>query len=138
MSTFLIRYYDSITKKDTPVGGTNGAASVTQATLTSGEDTTNNVMRVEGQFSFVNYSTNQTTTVVKGTPGFLHAVVINTKGTVASVTTVYNSASGASNPIAAIDSLTLEGTLLYDCICSNGLVITTTGTVAPNVTVIYR
>lgn len=129
---------DSVTGVPTAQQSHTKAADIYLASLISGEDATNNVIRVEGQFSFVNYSTNQTTTVIKGSAGFLHSVVINTKGTVASVTTVYDSTGAASNPIAAIDSLNLSGTFTFDCILVNGLVISTTGTAAPNVTVTYR
>jgi hypothetical protein len=52
---------------------TNGALKVTQATLFSGEDQTNNVMRVEGQFS---YSGNKTAdTQIKASAGYVHNLV---------------------------------------------------------------
>lgn len=51
----------------------NGALKITQTTLTSGEDQANNVLRVEGQFS---YSGNKTADVqVKASAGFVHNLV---------------------------------------------------------------
>lgn len=51
----------------------NGALKITQATLTSCEDQTNNVCRVEQQFS---YSGNKTADVqVKASAGFVHNLV---------------------------------------------------------------
>lgn len=92
----------------------------------------------EAGYTFTNYATNQTTTVIKATPGFLHSVTVNTKGTVASAITLYDSTAAATNPIAVIDSLNTSGTFTYNCNLVNGLVITTTGTVAANVTVSWR
>jgi len=52
---------------------TGGNLKVTQGTLTSGEDQTNNVLRVEGQFS---YSGNKTAdTQVKASAGYVHNLV---------------------------------------------------------------
>ena len=92
---------------------------------------------VEQSYTFTNYATNQTTTIIKSGVGFLHSVTINTKGTVASAVTLYDAIT-AINPIAVIDSLNLSGTFTYNCKLTAGLAITTTGTVAPNVTVSWR
>jgi hypothetical protein len=92
----------------------------------------------EAGYTFTNYATNQTTTVIKATAGFLHSVTVNTKGTVASAVTLYDSTAAATNPIAVIDSLNTSGTFTYNCNLVNGLAITTTGTVAANVTVSWR
>lgn len=90
----------------------------------------------ETPYTLTNYSTNQTATVIKAAPGFLHSVTINTKGTTASAVSIFDHASSASNPIGVIDSLNLSGTFVYNGNLANGLVITTTG--APNVTVSWR
>lgn len=82
--------------------------------------------------------TTSTTTLVKSGEGKLHAVIVNTKGTVASTITVYDALTATGTPIAVIDSLNLSGTFEYDINFSTGLTLVTTGTAAPNVTVSYR
>lgn len=88
-------------------------------------------------YNFVNISTS-TTTAVKATPGTLGSITINSLGTVASTTTVYNSLSGSGSVIAIIDSLTQSGTFTFDAIATIGITVVTTGTVAPNVTITYK
>jgi len=78
-----------------------------------------------------------TTTAVKASPGQLHSISINSKGTVASTVTVYDSLAGSGAVIAVIDSLNLAGTTIFDVKFTIGLTIVTTGTVAPDVTVSY-
>lgn len=57
----------------TDLGGTGDAADMNLGTLISGEDQTNNVLRVEGQFS---YSGNKTADVqVKASAGYVHNLV---------------------------------------------------------------
>jgi hypothetical protein len=104
---------------------------------TLSKDDNGNIVQ-DGANTFAHYSTNQTTTAVKATPGVLSAVVINTKGTVASVTTIYDSNAAASNVIAVIDSLNLSGTFTFNVKTTVGITISTTGTAAPDVTVIYH
>lgn len=88
--------------------------------------------------SYVNYTTNQSTTAVKTSSGTLKAIVVNAKGTVASVINIYDSNGAASGPIAEIDSLNLSGTFEYDLDFSTGLTVSSTGTVAADFTVIYK
>lgn len=87
--------------------------------------------------SFSNIVTS-TTTVVKASAGTLKRVVINSKGTVASLTTIYNNTSATGAKIGTIDSLNLSGVFEYDVAFSTGLTIVTTGTVAPDITVVYQ
>lgn len=82
--------------------------------------------------------TTASTTVVKSGTGTLHSVTINALGTVASLVTIYDSATGSGTKIASINSLSISGTLTYDVSFSNGVTIVTTGTVAPDITVSYR
>lgn len=93
---------------------------------------------IENGYNLTNYTANQTATIIKPSPGFLHAVTVNTKGTVASAVSIFDHASAATNPIGVINSLDLSGTFFYNGNLANGLVITTTGTAAPNVTVSWR
>lgn len=100
---------------------------------------TPNTTPILTQSSFTpNNITTATTTVVKSGAGVLHGVTVNTKGTVASTTTIYDNTAGSGTKIAVIDSLTLSGSFFYDAGFTTGLTIVTTGTVAPDITVLYR
>jgi hypothetical protein len=90
-----------------------------------------------GGYSFVNITT-ATTTVVKATAGRLHSVTINSKGTVSSLVTIYNNTSAAGTKVATIDSLNLSGVYVFDADCTTGITVVTTGTVAPDITVLYK
>jgi hypothetical protein len=80
--------------------------------------------------------TTSTTTVVKTGGGILNSVVVNTKGTTASVVTVYDNTAGSGTKIATIDSLNQVGGYIYGTQFATGLTIVTTG--APDITVTYR
>ncbi len=80
-----------------------------------------------------NHITTSTTTTIAG-PHTLKAVSINTDGTVASTTTVKD----GTNTLAVIDSLNKTGTWLYNIACATSIVIVTTGTSPPDVTVTYQ
>ncbi len=80
-----------------------------------------------------NHITTSTTTTISGAH-VLHSVSVNTKGTIASTTTIKD----GSTTLAVIDSLNLSGTWVYDIACATSIVIVTTGTSAPDVTVSYR
>jgi hypothetical protein len=79
-----------------------------------------------------------TTTAIKSSSGMLHAIVVNSKGTVASTIEIYDATSATGTPFAIIDSLNLYGTFIFDVDFTTGLTLKTTGTVAPNVTIVYR
>lgn len=85
--------------------------------------------------SFSNLATN-TETAVKTGSGVLKAICVNTKGTVASVTSIYDGSVASGTLIATIDSLNLSGSFVYDVRFSTSLTIKCTGT--PNITVIYN
>ena len=110
---------------------------VTQATLLSGEDQDNDVIKTESRFLY-NHITTATTTDVSSTGAFLHAVVIN--GGTAGAVTVYNNTTGATtSPIAVIGAATAilpGGTKFYNCEMPNGIQVATAA--ATDVTVIYR
>lgn len=114
------------------------AAAQTLATVTTvGTLTTITNPVSQAGYSFTNITT-ATTTTVKSGAGTLHAVIVNTKGTVASTTTIYDNTAGSGTVIGIIDSLTLSGTFQFDINFATGLTLVTTGTVAPNITVSYR
>lgn len=86
----------------------------------------------------VGHITTSTTTVVKATPGVIRAIVVNSLGTVASTCTVRN---GAVSVIAIIDTLDTTGhvgTYTYNVAMDTNITIITTGTVAPDISVIYN
>ena len=87
-----------------------------------------------------NYSniTTAGTSTVKSGAGTLQGVIVNSKGTVASTITMYDNTSGTGSKIGTIDSLNLSGAFPYNVNFLNGLTIVTTGTVAPDITIIYK
>jgi hypothetical protein len=72
--------------------------------------------------------TTATSTQVKTTPGFLHQVVISTKGTTATLT-IFDNTSCAGTKIATIDATAQAASFVYDVQFNLGLCITSTGTV---------
>ena len=88
-------------------------------------------------FAYAHISTAATTTVKSGA-GDLHSISVNTKGTVASTITVFDSTTGSGTVIGVIDSLNLSGAFVLDVAFAAGLTIVTTGTVAPDLTVSFR
>lgn len=91
---------------------------------------------IEDGYKLAYYTANQTATVIKPSPGFLHCVTVNKKGITASAVSIFDHASAATNPIGVIDSLNTSGTFFFNGNLAAGLVITTTGT--PDITVSWR
>ncbi len=92
---------------------------------------------IEAGTSFNHIST-ATTTLVKSGSGILCDVNINSKGTVASTVTIYDSLTASGTVIAVLDSLNLAGTFHFNCLVTIGITVVTIGTVAPDVTVTFR
>jgi len=90
-----------------------------------------------GGYTYTHISTS-TTTLIKGSSGTLHTISVNSKGTVASTITVYDSATASGTIIAIIDSLNLSGSFRYDIAALTAITVVTTGTVAPDVTVSWK
>lgn len=121
----LPRVYNGTTWDSQLSGGVTGMAGVTiQASPT-------------GAYTYSHIST-AATTVVKGSAGTLHAISVNSKGTVASTITVYDNTAGSGTVIGVIDSLNLYGIFILDVAFATGLTLVTTGTVAPDLTVSYK
>lgn len=98
----------------------------------------NSIPVVNAGFTYGNMTT-ATTTTFKSGAGVLHSITVNSLGTVASAVSVFDNTAGSGTSIAVINSLTTgQATYTYDVAFSTGLTVTTTGTVAPNVTVSYR
>jgi len=95
----------------------------------------NGAQIVEQYFSYTHISTTTTTTIKSGA-GFVHNISVNTKGTAASIVTVYDNTTATGTVIGIIDSLNLSGLFLSDVAFATGLTIVTTG--APDLTVSYR
>lgn len=108
--------------------------------LHAGEDTTNNVRRVEQRFAYANISA-AATTIVKAASGFLHSITINTP-VASSVITIYDNTVASGTKIGTI---TLPAVLLQqgpytanlDVVFNTGLTIVT-ATGASDITVSYR
>ncbi len=116
--------------------------SVAQLELSPGvyvnaKATNQGALQIENKNTYAHISTSVTTEVKIG-EGSLHSISVNTKGTVASTITVYDSLAASGAIIAIIDSLTLSGVFTFDVTFTIGLTIVTTGTVAPDITVSYR
>lgn len=94
-------------------------------------------LMVNQVFSYSHISTSATT-VIKASAGFIHAISVNTKGTVASTITVYDNTAGSGTVVGVIDSLNLSGAFVLDVSLLTGITIVTTGTVAPDLTVSWR
>ncbi len=92
---------------------------------------------VQSSFSVGNITTSTTTTVKSGA-GVLHGINVNSKGTIASAAVVYDNTAGSGTKIATIDTLNLAGWNQFDAAFATGLTIVTTGTVAPDISVMYR
>lgn len=92
-------------------------------------------MRTEQSHSYLNITTNATTTVKTGS-GLLHALALNTRGT-GSTITVYDNTAGSGTKIATIDSTLSTTAFIYDVAFKTGLTIVTAGASAADVTVAY-
>lgn len=118
----------------------NGNLKTTLATLIAGEDSTNNVLKVEERFSYLNIAAGQATTAVKASAGFLHTITFNSAATATNTTVVYDNPSTSGTVIArpAATTATVPTTLTYDVAFVNGLTIITTTANGSDMTVSYR
>ena len=121
------------------VQNTSGMELVGLGEEIAGEDLTNDVLKVEQRFNYLNIST-ATTTVVKSGAGFLHLIVVN-KHVATGVITIYDNTAGSGTKIATITTgaaLTSDSPIcsLYNVSFSTGLTIVTSQ--AEDLTVSYR
>lgn len=103
---------------------------------TSAAVTAGNALKVEQVFSYSNLATNATTTVKSGA-GYLHTLVINTKGT-ATTATIYDNTAGSGTKIATVDTTLSTTAFVYDVSFATGLTVVTAGTTPADLTVSYR
>lgn len=76
---------------------------------------TTQVSAATGGATYLNIAAGQATTVVKGTPGTLYAIVLNSAATATNTTVVYDNATGAGTVIGrpAVVTATVPSTLSY-------------------------
>lgn len=118
----------------------NRRVIVTLGTLISGEDLTNNVLKVEQRFIYAHIAAGQATTTVKSSAGFLHSVTFNGAATATNVTTIYDNTAGSGTVIAipAATTVTIPVTLVYDISFATGLTFVTATANGSDMTVSYR
>jgi hypothetical protein len=125
---------------DSATDDTNNAAQVTLATTLAGEDTSNDVMKVEQRFAYAHVTAD---TAVKSAPGFLHTL-----------TFAQTDAAPTAGSIIVYDNTAESGTIIYsetfttdvfrgytvtiDAAFGTGLYIGFTTTADVGVTVSYR
>lgn len=108
------------------------AALTTINTLISGEDQTNDVLKVEPQFNYYHYTIGSGT--VKSAAGFVHAITINTLST--APVELFDAIGTAAGTVATLSGSV--GSYLYDVKCTTGITIASTTAAACDVTLIYR
>lgn len=111
----------------------NGNLKVTLATLISGEDLTNDLLKTELRYS-VAYISSATTTQVKTGSGLLHAIVVGT--TAAGTIQIIDNTSGSTVNMGELKSSIAEGTYVFNATFATGLRIITGA--ASKISVIYR
>lgn len=112
----------------------NGALFVTSATLTTGEDQTNDVLKVEGRFSFS--ATAVVDTQIKASAGFLHSITLscNDSAPTAGTLIIYNNTAESGTILFKHEFTTTPFdplTLIFDAVMSTGIYVgmATTGDV---------
>lgn len=100
----------------------------------AGEDTTNDVMKVEQQYTYKNIST-ATTTIVKSGSGFIHTLTIN-NDTAGGTITLYDNTAASGTTIASIPGGSGKTSRIYDVQFSIGLTIVTSA--ADDLTISFR
>lgn len=91
-------------------------------------------------YSYVHIAAGQATTVIKGSPGFLHNVCFNSAATATNTTTIYDNASTSGNVIAIPNAVaaTVPNCITYDLKAALGIVIITAAANGSDMTVSYR
>lgn len=85
---------------------------------------------------FLNISTASTTTLKPG-PGTLEHVIVNT-AQLGSQVQLFDSLTGSGTPIATIDTSNSAKVLTYDLDFSTGLTVVVTGSVPPDITIMFN
>ena len=90
-----------------------------------------------GSNSFTHISTATTTNGIKSGAGTLVAIVINQAGT-SSTATIFDNTTATGTTIGVLDCSSRIGDIQYNAAFSTGLSIITTGSPAPDLTIIWR
>lgn len=112
------------------------------ATLMAGEDQTNNVLRVEGQFSYNSYKAADTQ--IKASAGFVHTVVCAGTDAAATAGTIilYDNTAESGTKIWQLDvaavAMNTPFTVVLDAVAATGLYLGFTTTADVACTVTYR
>lgn len=119
----------------------NSSGQITP-TLISGEDTTNNVLKVEGQFSYNGYKAADTQ--IKASAGFVHSVVCAGTDATATAGTIilYDNTAESGTVIWRLDvaavAMNTPSTVILDAVAATGLYLGFTTTADVACTVTYR
>lgn len=110
----------------------SGNATVTVGTLLAGEDQTNNRLMTLPKYSY-NHITSAATTVVKGSAGVLHTIVVNT--TAAGTITIYDNTAASGTVVGILKASVGENTYTFDTNMTTGITVVTGA--ASDITVSY-
>lgn len=124
------------------IGGKAFAIGTAQTAVSAANDRVNAAFDLNGRlhtfdggYSY-NHIASATTTTVKSSAGFLHAIIVNDASAAPSTAKVYDNTAGSGTVIAVIDSSHGIATLDYDITFNTGLTIVTSATC--DLTVCYR
>jgi hypothetical protein len=115
------------------VQSTSKALNVYLAGQIAGEDLTDNVMRVEEQYSY-QYISTATTTTIKTGAGMFRGIIVG--GGTAGTIIIYDNTAGSGTIIQSFDSTNAIASYMFSCKFATGLTIVTGA--ATKITVIYR
>lgn len=113
-----------------------GNIKVSMGTKLAGEDATNDVLKVEGQFSYKYQAAAAADVVVKASPGFLHAIVVGKNVGAGAIIEVSDHASDGDGNVQVYLEAPAVGTYIVDAKFATG--ICADMTLQTNVTFIYR
>ena len=118
-----------------PISGTVTATQATGSNLHVVVDS--GTITTSGSNSYTHISTATTTNGIKSGAGTLVAIVINQAGT-SSTATLFDNTTATGTTIGVLDCSSRIGDIQYSAAFSTGLSIITTGSPAPDITVVWR
>lgn len=131
----------SLTNQQEEIKSTTNALWSYLASLLSGEDQTNSVFRVEGQFSYKNIP--HADTQVKATPGFVHSVTCGSDAAATAGTiSLLDATAAGGTPVVYTWTFTTNNypsaTVLLDVVMTTGIYMDYTTTADVDCVVAYR
>lgn len=130
VSTALTDYDRAMLRADA-----NQYLFATLGTLLAGEDLTNNVMKVESQFTYSMVSATGTTTIKSGA-GFIHTINVNGQSTPS--ITIYDNTAASGAVIWGTRAGLTEQTFILNAKFTTGLTLLVGAGVNPQLEVSYR